>query len=91
MENVVPTTRMGQAMLVGIVVWFLNWSFSDGQAIFGSAMLKQVFDMASVLACIPLLYFLLKGARWCGQRLLWRLRRRLIITYCLIGDRKSVV
>ncbi len=63
LENIVPTTRMGQAMLAGIVVWFFNWIFSDGRAIFGSPVLKLVLDVASCLALIPLIYFLVKGAQ----------------------------
>lgn len=85
LENIVPTTRIGQAMLVGIVVWFFNWIFSDGRVIFGSPVLKLVLDLASVLALIPLIYFLVKGVRGGMRRSLWRLRRRLIVTYCLIG------
>ncbi|MFN0111331.1 MAG: PP2C family protein-serine/threonine phosphatase [Blastocatellia bacterium] len=47
--------------------------------------MKSAFDVASVLAAVPLLYFAVIGARWVTEHLLWRLRRRLIVTYLLIG------
>jgi sigma-B regulation protein RsbU (phosphoserine phosphatase) len=85
LKSLIPITTMGKAMLAGIVVWFVNWTFAHGQTLFGSSALKTLFDVASVLACIPLGYFAIKGARWVTQHLLWRLRRRLIVTYLLIG------
>lgn len=84
-KSLLPITPMGNAMLVGLVVWFVNWVFANGQTLFGSRALKTLFDVASALACIPLAYFLVKGARWITQHLLWRVRRRLIVTYLLIG------
>jgi sigma-B regulation protein RsbU (phosphoserine phosphatase) len=84
-ETVVPTTRMGRLMLIGLLVWFISWTFSRGGTLFGSAWLKIIFDVGSVLAFIPLTYFLVKGVRWFVRHLLWRLRRRLVITYLLIG------
>ncbi len=85
LKSLIPITTMGKAMVAGIIVWFVNWAFAKGQTLFGSSVLKTLFDIASVLACIPLGYFAIKGARWVTQHLLWRLRRRLIVTYLLIG------
>jgi phosphoserine phosphatase RsbU/P len=48
-------------------------------------LLKKLFDYASLLGLIPLAYFAIKGAHWITEHLLWRLRRRLIVTYLLIG------
>ncbi|MBL8168887.1 MAG: SpoIIE family protein phosphatase [Acidobacteria bacterium] len=85
LRSLLPITWMGRAMLVGLAVWFVDWVFVDGQTLFGSRMLKTVIDLASALAVVPLLFFLFKAARWVTQHLLWRLRRRLIVTYLLIG------
>lgn len=85
LRSLLPITPMGRAMLVGVVVWFVDWVFAKGPTLFGSTALKTIIDLASVLAFIPLCYFLIKGARWVTQQLLWRLRRRLIVTYLLIG------
>lgn len=84
-RSLIPITPMGKAMLVGIIVWFVDWGFAEIDSLFGSASLKTIFDIGSFLAFIPLLYFTVKAARWVTQHLLWRLRRRLIVTYLLIG------
>jgi sigma-B regulation protein RsbU (phosphoserine phosphatase) len=84
-KSLMPITTMGWAMFVGVIVWFVNWVLSDSLTIWGSRALKLVFDIASALAVIPLIYFSISGARWVTQHLLWRLRRRLIVTYLLIG------
>jgi sigma-B regulation protein RsbU (phosphoserine phosphatase) len=84
-RSLAPITMMGKAMCVGIVVWFIDWVFVEGDLLFGSRLLKEVVDVASFLSLIPLTWFLIKGAHWVGENLLWRLRRRLIVTYLLIG------
>lgn len=84
-RSLMPITSMGRAMLAGIIVWFLNWVFTDGTLIFGSQLLKTLVDLASLLALIPLFYFTLRYFRLITRKLLWRLRRRLIVTYLLIG------
>lgn len=72
-------------MAIGIAVWFVNWVFSVEGLIFGSGWLKALVDLASLLALIPLAYFLYRGTNWVVEHLLWRLRRRLIVTYFLLG------
>ena len=52
-----PITWMGRFMLAGVVVWFVNWVFVEGETLFGSRSLKTVVDVASALAFIPLAYF----------------------------------
>ncbi len=84
-RSLMPITFMGRTMLAGIAVWFINWAFAKDQTLLGSEPLKKIIDVASILALIPPIYFAIKGARWVTQHLLWRLRRRLIVTYLLIG------
>ena len=84
-KSLLPITPMGKAMCLGVVVWFMDWVFVEGDRLFGSVWLKKVVDFGSALAFIPLLYFLFKSAGWVKEHLLWRLRRRLIVTYLLIG------
>jgi phosphoserine phosphatase RsbU/P len=83
--SLTPITFMGRAMCIGVILWFINWAFVDGQTLLGSGFLKTLVDIGSLLALIPLLYFLIKAGGWLAGRLLWRLRRRLIVTYFLIG------
>ncbi len=80
-----PITWMGKAMCAGIIVWFIDWVFVEGETLLGSRFLKTVVDVASALAFVPLIYFLIKGGQWVAGNLLWRVRRRLIVTYLLIG------
>lgn len=72
-------------MLVGVAVWFINWVFSKEQTLFGSVWLKTLVDLASWGALLLLVYWLYRAAVWLMKRLLWRLRRRLIVTWLLIG------
>ena len=80
-----PTSFAGKAMLVGVAVWFVNWVFANEQSLFGSVWLKTLFDLASLGALVPLAYWLYRGTAWLMERLLWRLRRRLVVTWLLIG------
>ncbi len=84
-EGLVPATRMGKLMLAGILVWFVNWVFSEDGTLLGSSWLKALADFLSFLALIPLAWLIYRGTRWVVANLLWRLRRRLIVTYLLIG------
>lgn len=84
-KSLAPITWMGRWMLAGVIVWFIDWVFVEGETLFGSHSLKTIIDVASALAFIPLAYFLIKGARRIAGNLLWRVRRRLIVTYLLVG------
>lgn len=80
-----PTTLAGKAMLVGVAVWFINWVFTKGQTLLGSTWLKTLVDLASWGALLLLAYWVYRGGAWVFKRLLWRLRRRLVVTWLLIG------
>jgi len=84
-KSLAPITWMGRLMLAGVIIWFIDWVFVEGETLFGSASLKTIVDVASALAFIPLAYLLIKNARWVAGNLLWRVRRRLIVTYLLVG------
>ena len=84
-KSLTPITWIGRLMLAGVIVWFIDWVLAEGETLFGSRPLKTVVDVASALAFIPLAYFLVRGARWIAGNLLWRVRRRLIVTYLLVG------
>src|SRR5262245_37784547 len=84
-RSLAPITWMGRLMLAGVVVWFIDWALAEGDTLIGSRSFKIVIDVASALALIPSAWFLIKGARWVAGNLLWRVRRRLIVTYLLVG------
>jgi sigma-B regulation protein RsbU (phosphoserine phosphatase) len=84
-RSLAPITWMGRFMLAGVIVWFIDWALAEGDTLWGSRTLKTAVDVASALALIPLAWFLIMGARWVAGNLLWRVRRRLIVTYLLVG------
>src|SRR5262245_46834955 len=84
-RSLAPITLMARAILAAIAIWFVDWVFVKGETLFGSESLKTVVDVASALAFVPLAYYLFKGARWAAGNLLWRVRRRLIVAYLLVG------
>src|SRR5262245_25330261 len=85
LRSLAPITWMGRLMLVGVMIWFINWVMTEGETFFGSRSLKTIIDVASALVIIPFAWFLIRGARWVAGNLLWRVRRRLIVTYLLVG------
>jgi phosphoserine phosphatase RsbU/P len=84
-RSLAPITWTGRLMLAGVIVWFVDWAMAESGTLLGSRSLKTIIDVASALALIPLAWFLIKGARWVAGNLLWRVRRRLIVTYLLVG------
>ncbi len=78
---------MGWALLAGVLVWLTDWTLSNDETstLLGSRGLKWFFDVASVLALIPLAYVVVTQTRRGLRAVMWRLRQRLIITYFLIG------
>jgi phosphoserine phosphatase RsbU/P len=84
-RSLAPITWMGRFMLAGVIVWFIDWALAESETLLGNRSLKTIIDVASALALIPLAWFLIRGARWVAGNLLWRVRRRLIVTYLLVG------
>lgn len=87
LQNLKPSTLMGWALLAGVLVWLTDWTLADDDTntLLGSRGLKWFFDVASVLALIPLAYFIVTETRRGLRAVMWRLRQRLIVTYFLIG------
>lgn len=80
-----PTSLAGWALVVGLAVWFVNWVVSAQRSLGETPWWKTLLDLASLGAVVPVLYWLYRGMRWVLERLLWRLRRRLLVTWFLIG------
>lgn len=75
-----PTTRFGKFSAVVVTGYLLLKFF--GLFFAPPGALVVLWD--SLLFIVIIRYFF-RGLRWVSQRLLWRLRRRLIITYLLVG------
>lgn len=56
-----------------------TWLFGDN---FAGGLLNSLFVLALVATC---LYYGFKSLLWLKRRLLWRVRRRLVITYLFVG------
>ena len=72
--------RIQRITLVLFVAVILNWILDSttGYQILGG-------DLLTVLFCISLLILVLRSIRPLTQRLLWRLRNRLLVTYLFFG------
>jgi sigma-B regulation protein RsbU (phosphoserine phosphatase) len=80
LRRVMPHVAIVAGML--FVVWL---SFGDSN-IFRQTSLGAFFNFITFLAvCLTCVYYGLRALRWLKRKLLWRVRRRLVITYLFIG------
>lgn len=80
LRRVMPHVAIVSSML--LVVWLL---FGDKQA-FRQTSLGSFFGYLTFCAVfLTCLYYGLKALRWLKKKLLWRVRRRLVITYLFVG------
>jgi sigma-B regulation protein RsbU (phosphoserine phosphatase) len=80
LRRVMPRVAIASAML--LVFWLL---FGDTQA-FRQTFLGSIFGPITFWAVLlTSVYFGLRGLRWLKRKLLWRVRRRLVITYLFVG------
>lgn len=71
---------------------FAIWVIVRKFAFYRSHASFEVFGTATCLAIrITLVYFGIKGLLWVKQRVLWRVRRRLLITYLFVGGTPIVL
>lgn len=67
------------------LLFILKWLFGD-TPLYGKHFIGQTLELVTFLAIsFTTLYYSLKGLRWLKRRLLWRVRRRLVITYLFVG------
>jgi sigma-B regulation protein RsbU (phosphoserine phosphatase) len=80
LRRVMPHVAIVSSAL--LVVWLL---FGDSQA-FRQSSLGTFFGYLTFCAvCLTGLYYGVKALRWLKRKLLWRVRRRLVITYLFVG------
>ena len=80
LRRVMPHVAIVSSML--LVVWLL---FGDTQA-FRQSFLGPFFGYLTFWAvCLTCIYYGVKALRWLKRKLLWRVRRRLVITYLFVG------
>lgn len=80
LRRVMPRVAVAAAILL-IARMFLRHTF-----LFGDNTLGSLLEFtSSCLIFISVLYYGLKTLRWMKRRLLWRVRRRLVVTYLFVG------
>lgn len=80
LRRVMPRVAVAAAILL-IARMLLRHTF-----LFGDNALGGLLEfISSCLIFITILYYLLKTLRWMKRRLLWRVRRRLVVTYLFVG------
>src|SRR5690348_15140742 len=83
MKDALLRTVPGRAIVAGVVVKALVFLVSVAAPL--PAFLRVTDTMASAAIAIGGAYFLVRGLTFAQQRLLWRVRRKLIISYIFIG------
>jgi sigma-B regulation protein RsbU (phosphoserine phosphatase) len=80
LRRVMPRVAVAAAVLL-ILRMLLSRTF-----IFGENFVGELLEfISSCLIFITVLYYGLKALRWMKRRLLWRVRRRLVVTYLFVG------
>jgi phosphoserine phosphatase RsbU/P len=80
LRRMMPRVAIAAAILL-IARMLLRRTFIFGDHLFGG-LLEFI---STLLIFITLLYYGLKALRWMKRRLLWRVRRRLVVTYLFVG------
>ena len=79
LRRVMPRVAMAAAVIVAVRL------LADDVGLPRGGALDAFFRAAFVLVYLTLLYYGFKTLRWLKRRLLWRVRRRLAITYLFVG------
>src|ERR1051325_2223678 len=77
---VMPRVAMAAALS------FAFWLLVRENRFYTALVVGRAFGVAVfILVCFTLAYYGFKALRWLKRRLLWRVRRRLVITYLFVG------
>lgn len=79
LRRVMPTAAVLSAAL------FAVWLLIHNSRIYREGFVGKLFTLALVLIYFTAVYYGFKGLRWLRARLMWRVRRRLVITYLFVG------
>jgi sigma-B regulation protein RsbU (phosphoserine phosphatase) len=79
LRRVMPTAAILSAAL------FAVWLMIHNSRFYREGILGKLFTLALVLIYFTAVYYGFKGLRWLRGRLMWRVRRRLVITYLFVG------
>jgi sigma-B regulation protein RsbU (phosphoserine phosphatase) len=85
-RKMIPRTRMGIFTCILLVLWILKsllLSPAARQSL--SPGLQFALDFLNFLLAVPLIYYLFKGMILLRRKLVWKIRRRLILAHLFIG------
>jgi phosphoserine phosphatase RsbU/P len=89
MKHVLFRTLPGRAIVIGLAVKIAV--FAASLAIRPSSIVGVIDTVASVAIVLGAVYFLGQGIALANRRLLWKVRRKLIISYIFIGFIPSIL
>ena len=76
---------MPHVAVAAALLFISKWLFGDTR-LYGNNLIGHTLGLVTFLVIsFTTLYYCLKGLRWLKRRLLWRVRRRLVITYLFVG------
>jgi sigma-B regulation protein RsbU (phosphoserine phosphatase) len=76
---------MPRVAIVAGVLFILRWLFGETRLYGGNVVGVQLELLTFLVVSFTAIYYGYKGLRWLKRRLLWRVRRRLVITYLFVG------
>lgn len=80
LRRVMPRVAMTTALA------FVAWLLVRDNRFYRAFFVSRMFGLVTfILVCLTLAYYGFKTVRWLKRRLLWRVRRRLAITYLFVG------
>ncbi|HEV7905079.1 MAG TPA: SpoIIE family protein phosphatase, partial [Pyrinomonadaceae bacterium] len=79
LRRVMPTSAVLSAAL------FAVWLLVHNSRFYREGIFGKLFTLALVLIYFTAAYYGFKGLRWVRGHLMWRVRRRLVITYLFVG------
>jgi sigma-B regulation protein RsbU (phosphoserine phosphatase) len=81
----IPKSRMGKLALILIAIWALKQLFFASRLGSVFPKLGMVLDFLTICLAIPATYYIWKIFKKIRSRLLWKIRRRLILANIFIG------
>jgi len=79
LRRVMPRAAVASAAL------FAVWLLIHNRSFYRQGIVGQLFSFALALIFFTSCYYGFKGLRWLKRRVMWRVRRRLVITYLFVG------
>ncbi len=85
MRRLIPKSRMGVFTLILIVLWVAKTLFITARVRYSLPALGFALDLLAPLLAIPAIFYLWRLFKYARNRLLWKIRRRLILAHIFIG------